>query len=368
MISGSGKKSFISAHYDWVLAALSVVIFAGGLVFLHGTLGSDPELAAEIAKKDVERLFPSECGVKEADLTLFSSATRAVRKPMTVEVPEEGKGSFLLSESRIKCIIADCALAIPAGSKACPFCGKEQVTATKVVYDTDGDGLPDEWEKKFNLNPASNADADTDLDGDGFTNMEEFKAKTDPSDKASHPDYLDSLKVILPLDETYLPFVFRKANRIPSGWRLEFFDPKAKNDYGLIGKTITAKVGEEIGKSGYKAVEYTPKSIKQVISGTGNLTKMVDVSEAVVERVSDGKRVTLVVQNGKTYNLTPVDVQATLTYERGSSITRKVVAGETIDLNGCKYKVLSIKPEGKGAKVTFENTANGVSRTLSALE
>jgi hypothetical protein len=368
MISGSNKKSFISAHYDWVLAAVSALILVGGIVFFYGTLGSDPELAAEAAQSDLNRLFPSECGVKGADLTLFNSAIRATRKPMTVEVPEEGKGSFLSSESRVKCIVADCALAIPTGSKACPFCGKEQVTDKKVVYDTDGDGMPDEWEKKFNLNTNDKADADADLDGDGFSNIEEFNAKTDPSDNNSHPDYLDSLKVILPLDETYLPFVFKKANKIPSGWRLEFFDPKQKNDYGLVGRTITAKIGEEIGKTGYKAVEYTPMSVKQVISGTGKLTKLVDISEAIVERVSDGKRITLVVQSGKGWKLTPVDVQATLTYERGTSVTRKVVPGETIDLNGCKFKVLSIKPEGKGAKVTFVNTANGVSRTLSALE
>ena len=108
--------------------------------------------------------------------------------------------------------------------------------------------------------------------------------------------------------------------------------------------------------------------IKQVISGTGNLTKPVDVSEAVVERISDGKRVTLVVQHGKTYKFAPVDVQATVTYERGNSVTRKVIVGDTIDLNGSKYKVLSIKPEGKGAKVTFENASSGVKKTLSTLE
>ena len=362
------KKNFVQAHWDWLLAAFSAVWLVGGGVFLCGTNGMDPEEAAAEAKAEASRRTSSESGVKEADLLVFSAATRAARKPMTVEVPEEGKESFLSSERRVKCVNAECERAIVFGSETCQFCNASQVSQKEVVYDADGDGLPDEWEKKYGLSPSNKDDAAEDLDGDGFTNIEEFNAKTDPTDKNSHPDYLDSLKVIAPLDETYLPFVFKKANKIPSGWRLEFFDPKKKNDYGLVGKTVTAKIGEEIDKYGYKAVGYTPKMIKQVISGTGNLTKPVDVSEAVVERISDGKRVTLVVQHGKTYKFAPVDVQATVTYERGNSVTRKVIVGDTIDLNGSKYKVLSIKPEGKGAKVTFENASSGVKKTLSTLE
>jgi hypothetical protein len=363
-----GKKNFVKAHWDWLLAAFSAACLAGGVVFLYGTGGTDPEEAAAEASAEALRRTSSESGVKEADLLVFSAATRAVRKPMTVDIPEEGKESFLASERRVKCVKQECERAIQFGSETCPFCNASQVSDKKVVYDADADGLPDEWEKKFGLNISNANDASSDLDGDGFTNIEEFKAKTDPSDKSSHPDYLDSLKVIAPLDETYLPFVFKKANKIPSGWRLEFFDPKKKNDYGLIGKTMTAKVGEEIEKTGYKAISYTPKTIKQIISGTGNLTKPVDVSEAVVERVSDGKRVTLVIQQGKTYKFAPVDVQATVTYERGNAFTRKVIVGETINLNGSIYKILSIKPEGKGAKVTFENASSGAKKTLSTLE
>lgn len=40
--------------------------------------------------------------------------------------------------------------------------------------DSDGDGLPDEWETKHHLNPNDPADGKQDRDGDGYTNIEEF--------------------------------------------------------------------------------------------------------------------------------------------------------------------------------------------------
>ena len=47
--------------------------------------------------------------------------------------------------------------------------------------DSDGDGLPDDWEKKFGLNPNDPSDAVKDPDGDGYTNIEEFLNGTDPN-------------------------------------------------------------------------------------------------------------------------------------------------------------------------------------------
>ena len=40
--------------------------------------------------------------------------------------------------------------------------------------DTDGDGMPDEWEVRHRLNPASARDGTADADGDGYTNLEEW--------------------------------------------------------------------------------------------------------------------------------------------------------------------------------------------------
>ena len=52
---------------------------------------------------------------------------------------------------------------------------------TSNIEDTDDDGMPDWWEKKYGLNPEDPTDGEGDLDGDGFTNLKEYKAGTNPS-------------------------------------------------------------------------------------------------------------------------------------------------------------------------------------------
>ena len=53
--------------------------------------------------------------------------------------------------------------------------------------DDDNDQMPDAYEISNGLDPLDSTDASQDADGDGFTNLEEFKAGTDPLDPDSFP-------------------------------------------------------------------------------------------------------------------------------------------------------------------------------------
>jgi len=57
-------------------------------------------------------------------------------------------------------------------------------TLTVASGDSDGDGLPDEWEQANGLNPYA-PDAGLDPDHDGATNLQEFLAGTNPTNAGS---------------------------------------------------------------------------------------------------------------------------------------------------------------------------------------
>ncbi|MGC4013097.1 MAG: hypothetical protein QM755_01065 [Luteolibacter sp.] len=73
------------------------------------------------------------------------------------------------------------------------------VTATGGgVVDTDGDGIPDDWETAHFLNPLDAADAGSDFDHDGVTALEEFQNDTEPNGV-----WTTETAVAVPSGETY---------------------------------------------------------------------------------------------------------------------------------------------------------------------
>ena len=56
--------------------------------------------------------------------------------------------------------------------------------------DDDNDGMPDEWEERYGLDPLSAEDRDLDPDNDGKTNYQEYQAGTDP--RVSNKDNSDN--------------------------------------------------------------------------------------------------------------------------------------------------------------------------------
>ena len=66
--------------------------------------------------------------------------------------------------------------------------------------DTDGDGMSNDWEALYGLNPFAPNDADGDLDHDGSTNRDEFDRQTDPTDADSDDDGVSDGQDPYPLD------------------------------------------------------------------------------------------------------------------------------------------------------------------------
>ena len=70
------------------------------------------------------------------------------------------------------------------------------------LSDSDGDGMPNAWEREHGLDPFKQSDAKSDLDNDGLTNIEEYNLKTRPDAPDTDFDGHDDNNDDYPLDPT----------------------------------------------------------------------------------------------------------------------------------------------------------------------
>ena len=72
-----------------------------------------------------------------------------------------------------------------------------------ILNDSDGDGLPDDWETQYGL-----TDPAQDFDGDGLTNLQEYQAGTDPRDTQSYLK-VERIELAPGADKVILSFIAR---------------------------------------------------------------------------------------------------------------------------------------------------------------
>ena len=364
------KQNFFKDHYDWIVALVGLGLLAGVAFLFFSAQNRSEEDARAACEAELKLLSPAHKDVPDADFTILNKVQSSMEQPSLLEVPDDKKWSFLASECRVYCQnpdVAACHKPIPYKSKECPYCGFKQsqeddANAVRGGIDADKDGMPDAWELKYALNPNDPSDAKTDPDGDTFSNLEEFEAKSDPTDPDSHPDFLDFLTLASDLRTETLPFWFKMAIPIRDGYRLTF-EVTAKK----YKNTTSAVLGEEIVfqlvkakfdrgrmqddkvKSGWRVLQYNKKESRVKKKGSDQDVAK-DTSTVDLERISDKRVVTAQVGIKKPVS---VEEQIDLQWSRGEGQKLTVTKGSKFKLKNREYEVKSLVKTGNACTVTI---------------
>jgi hypothetical protein len=194
------------------------------------------------------------------------------------------------------------------------------------------------WLKKYGL-PNVPGVAGQDPDGDGFTNLEEYQYKTDPTDPKSFPQPSDYVVYAAPVQQK---FFLRFLGYIKSGDGTYTFEINV-NDFDY---TYFVKLGQQIASGSRKENYFVDKfefDQKEEYDPTTNSKRWKEVSRLFIHRGDDPTPITLTYQQVAQDLLPRALLRNDLEKNsRGKGMLR-VAKGENFSARGKTYKVVDIK-------------------------
>ncbi len=170
---------FLKKHGEKLLFIVLLALLGGSVALVLGNSG-----LGESAPKPMKKTTPVEVDVSRLDALLAK---------ITVEPPsiEVGMGDFTAGH-RVYCRNPEDRTLIPYGTEICPYCDFEQ---GEGPIDSDGDGIYDEDEIAYGMDPNDPNDVFEDHDGDGFPSGYEVKNDFLPNDPESRPALADFMRL-----------------------------------------------------------------------------------------------------------------------------------------------------------------------------
>ena len=134
--------------------------------------------------------------------------------------------------------------------------GADITFTTAAFVDTDGDGMPNDYEIAVGLNPNSGLDAGIDSDGDGMINLDEYRAGTDPRVLASVLR-ISSVEISGGDAVITFPSVFGKTYRLEQR-------PGLTDSWSILSDNI-AGTGDTVSVPDVEAGDQYPKRFYRVV-------------------------------------------------------------------------------------------------------
>jgi len=209
-------------------------------------------------------LFLEKNSRKPADNTLPQPDTEFIRNEITSVaqpaewVPTENSGSLFVSDPYI----------VKENKLHNPMAGDEMLHPP----------VPNSWINQYDLEYWRGDLLEEDPDNDKFTNLEEFRGKTDPTSPTSMPPFATKLRLA---EFVQTPFRLKFSGSPDDGESFSI------NTLDLRQPTQFLKLGEMVNGTPYKLISYEPKTKDK--NGL-----QVDVSELTVENQETGEKIVLI--------------------------------------------------------------------------
>ena len=207
------------------------------------------------------------------------------------------------------------------------------------ILDSDvelSEGIPNAWIIQHDLDYTDPRLAEQDADADGFSNLEEYKAGTNPRDAASMPELWTALRV-----KSFEKIPFRiKFMGAPSHRRGEPFDPETEFSINTLDYSSPTQFLRLDGKIAGTELQIVKAESKTATNAVGTV---VDVSELTVKDMSTGDEIVLITDKEVDSPYSYALLANTIT---GEEI--RVEKGKTFALGteGGSYKLIDVTEQG----------------------
>jgi len=304
------RSSWLNQNYDKLILMVILVGLLLSAFFLFMEIGQKRQELTEAAwaKMAVE---PKKVEPIKPLLTQFNRMKSILSSPF-----QSGQFSnrMVISELRVSCV--ECEKPIPFDATVCAFCqAKQPAGIPPDEMDSDGDGIPDKYEREHGMNPMDANDAALDMDNDGFSNIEEYRAGTKPDDANDYPSPAAKLRT-LRIGSNPFKLLFQGEARVSSGMIYQL-------NLRSLERSYFVRIGDEL--EGFKVME----CITNAPAGP------------TIVLMQGNKRITLV--KGKTREGFEMVAELVFLIDQRKMIVR---LGDMIKLKDQEYKVIDIKRDG----------------------